>query len=245
MVDTTRLWNKDDLKRMGEILREDPTRGWDNTWYTHILTISAIEDLILRYRQQNVMPWDAGEVQRPLQDLVLSGTLDLPRLGRALVPGCGRGYDASFIASALGLDVLAMDISPTAIQAAKEHLARAPQALSGGTIVFEETDFFTYSVSDDEKFALAYDYTFFVAIPPSRRPEWGQQMSALIKPGGYLITLVFPLGLPLEGGPPFHVEPDDYVEPLGDGWEKVLDKIPEVSSEHHEGKDRLVVWLRV
>lgn len=35
-------------------------------------------------------PWDQGEVQRPLRDLIDSRELDLPKQGRALVPGCGR-----------------------------------------------------------------------------------------------------------------------------------------------------------
>ena len=85
---------------------------------------------------------------------------------------------------------------------------------------------------------------FFVAIPPVLRSDWGKQMSALLRPGGYLITLIFPLNLPADGGgPPFFVKPEHYVDVLGEGWEKVLDKIPENST--HVGQERLVVYRKL
>jgi len=86
---------------------------------------------------------------------------------------------------------------------------------------------------------------FFVAIPPSQRAEWGRQMNSLIKPGGFLITLIYPLDPPKEDGPPFFVRPEHYVEPLGQKWEKVIDKVPEVSLENHIGRERLVVWKKL
>lgn len=87
---------------------------------------------------------------------------------------------------------------------------------------------------------------FFVAIPPALRSRWGKHVSALLKPGGYLITLVFPLNLSAdEDGPPFFVKPEHYVDVLGDGWEKVLDKIPENSIPQHVGRERLVVYRRL
>lgn len=89
--------------------------------------------------------------------------------------------------------------------------------------------------------------SFFVAIPPARRNEWGQQMNKLVKPGGYLITLIYPLGIPedCKTGPPYRVAPADYIEPLGSGWEKVLDKVPEVSFEANVGRERMVVWKKL
>lgn len=84
-----------------------------------------------------------------------------------------------------------------------------------------------------------------MAILPKRRGEWGQVMSRLVKQGGYLVTLIFPLDSPQDYGPPWFVRPEHYLEPLGDGWEKVLDKVPEVSLPSHQGRERLVVWKRV
>ncbi|EGO01754.1 hypothetical protein SERLA73DRAFT_177233 [Serpula lacrymans var. lacrymans S7.3] len=220
-----------DREYVKKLIAQDASGGWNESW------------------KQGVTPWDSGDVQLSLQGLLLSASLDLPREGRALVPGCGRGYDALLIASKLGLDTLGLDISPVGVQAARDQLNSAPEGLLSGIekVSYEATDFFTFKVPDDQKFSLIYDYTFFVAIPPERRNEWGCQMCALIKPGGYLITLVFPLGLPLEGyvGPPFHVDPEDYIEPLGQGWEKVYDKVPEIVREGRKGTERMVVWRRI
>ncbi|KII95388.1 hypothetical protein PLICRDRAFT_98105 [Plicaturopsis crispa FD-325 SS-3] len=227
---------------MRQFVGADAKNGWDNTW------------------KANVTPWDTGAIQPPLREAVESCGLGLPRTGRALVPGCGRGYDAIYIASTLGLDTLALDISPTAVAEANKYVLDASFAHATltagrlaasanappGKVAFQEADFFTYTVSEAERFDLVYDYTFFVAIPPDRRPEWGAQVSALTKPGGYLITLVWPLDLPLEGGPPFHVELEDYPKVLGGGWEKVLEKVPEsTESEKHKGRERLVVWRQL
>ena len=41
-------------------------------------------------RRENVTPWDKGELQPPLRDLLLTDEANWPREGRALVPGCGR-----------------------------------------------------------------------------------------------------------------------------------------------------------
>ena len=83
--------------------------------------------------------------------------------------------------------------------------------------------------------------SFFVAVLPPRRPEWGRKMAELVKPGGYLICLVFPILPYTEFGPPFYVRPEHYDEVLGDGWEKVLDEVPKISMDSHAGKERIVV----
>ena len=50
-----------------------------------------------------------------------------------------------------------------------------------------------------------YTDSFFVAIPPEMRPAWARQVNKLVKPGGYLIGLVYPMGPPVEIGPPYYV----------------------------------------
>lgn len=70
-------------------------------------------------------------------------------------------------------------------------------------------------------------------------------MTTLIKPGGYLITLVYPIDPPIESGPPYFLRPEHYLEPLGNDFEKVLDKDPAISSTTHVGRERIVVWKRL
>lgn len=66
-------------------------------------------------------------------------------------------------------------------------------------------------------------------------------MTKLVKPGGYLVTIIFPIDPYTEVGPPFYVRPEHYDEVLGDGWTKVVDKVPENSLESHVNRERIVV----
>ncbi|KAH9853745.1 S-adenosyl-L-methionine-dependent methyltransferase [Lenzites betulinus] len=208
----------EEFNKMRKHIADDPNNGWENAW------------------QAGVTPWDAGQVQLALKELVETSGLDLPRSGRALVPGCGRGYDAIYIASTLGLETTGADISPLAV--AKAQAYKDSAAASVDNVKFEVIDFFA---AEGATYDLIYDYTFFVAIPPSMRPAWGKQMSKLVKPGGFLITLVYPIVPQTDIGPPFFVRPEHYDEVLGEGWAKVWDQVPEKTLETHVGKERMVV----
>ncbi|KAF5334818.1 hypothetical protein D9611_012965 [Ephemerocybe angulata] len=111
---------------------------------------------------------------------------------------------------------------------------------------FLSTDFFTFTPPNDERFDLIVDHTFFVAIPPSLRPAWGAQMSSLLKPGGLLITLVYPILQPTDTGPPYFVRPEHYDAPLAaEGhFSKIWDRKPAKSSPSHEGIEQVLVWRR-
>jgi hypothetical protein len=66
-----------------------------------------------------------------------------------------------------------------------------------GKVTFEARDFFEFTVPDDQRFDVIYDYTcvtaewgcscvltltrFFVAIPPQTRPNWGAQMCKYVQ----------------------------------------------------------------
>ncbi|KIJ95291.1 hypothetical protein K443DRAFT_683129 [Laccaria amethystina LaAM-08-1] len=208
------------------IVKENDLSTWDLAW------------------RENVTPWDAGDVQPSLKEAVESSGIEFPREGRALVPGCGSGYDVFYFASVLGYDSLGLDGAQTAFDVANKLRELQPASLASKT-EFRIEDFFKFKVSDEERFDIVLDHTFFVAIPPYLRISWGRQMAALVKPGGYLITLVYPIDEFIESGPPYFVRPEHYLEPLGSDFVKVLDKIPEKSSPNHVGRERLVVWRRV
>ncbi|GLB39289.1 putative thiopurine S-methyltransferase (TPMT) [Lyophyllum shimeji] len=224
--DTAAVASLPDVAKVREIVESGDPATWDLAW------------------QAGITPWDAGESQPPLREVVESGAIDFPRQGRALVPGCGSGYDVIYIASALRLDTIGMEVAPTAVAKARALLA-SNEIQTPGRASFELGDFFTLNPSSPEdRFDVIYDYTFFVAIPPARRPEWGRQMSSLVKPGGFLVTLVWPIDAPTEVGPPFFVRVEHYEDVLGDNFVKVFDKVPETSLPRHAGKERIVVWKR-
>jgi hypothetical protein len=89
-----------------------------------------------------------------------------------------------------------------------------------------------------------YLVSFFVAIPPSRRNDWAAKMEELIRPGGYLIALVFPIDRQTDAGPPFYVRSEHFDELLSSNFEKVVDRVPETSLEGHKGRESVLVWRR-
>jgi len=70
-------------------------------------------------------------------------------------------------------------------------------------------------------------------------------MNKLVKPGGYLVSLVYPMDPPVETGPPYYLRPNHVVEALGEGWEKLVDEAPENSLEHHKDRESLLVLKRL
>jgi SAM-dependent methyltransferase len=125
---------------MKTLISQDPLGGWEKAW------------------AQEITPWDGGSSQPPLRDVITSSGIPFPRSGRALVPGCGRGYDAVLIAQTLGLDTVAVDISQTAVN--KANLFLESVKLENGKVSAQLADFFTYEVGDADRFSLVYDYTY-------------------------------------------------------------------------------------
>ena len=99
---------------------------------------------------------------------------------RALVPACGRGYDAVLLALVFGYDVLALDISQQAVTEATAYSVDLQNAIEGrsqgphdfpfwisnlisdhGRIKHVLGDFFSdqWMKGEDLKFDLIFDYT--------------------------------------------------------------------------------------
>lgn len=210
----------DNRERLRQHFRDQPaeahTGRWDAMW------------------QQNITPWDRSEPNPALIDTLLEKSdiignstqqeSSTHRM-RALVPGCGRGYDVLLLASH-GFDAYGLDVSQTAIDGCttldkqqgddatkypikNEHVGR-------GSRTFLMADFFQDDLSPHTgggKFDVIYDYTFLCAIPPELRPKWAKRMTELLAPGGSLICLEFPLAKsPKAGGPPHGLSSDLYVQ---------------------------------
>ncbi|KPV76316.1 uncharacterized protein RHOBADRAFT_52341 [Rhodotorula graminis WP1] len=224
------------LLKVRELLGSDPTGGqsatggWDQAW------------------KANATPWDAGDVQPAFRELLderwahVGVPLDSLKDGKALVAGCGRGCDAAFIA-AHGIDTLGIDLSPTAVQVARDHLAA--QANAPQNITFEAADFFSFPLPSGQPFSFAFDYTFFCAIPPSLRAKWGERYAEVVRPGGLLVALAFPLDGDREGGPPYSVSEEAYDAALGHSFEKIYSRHPDkMAKERAHGRDKVLVYRR-
>lgn len=164
--------------------------------------------------------------------------------GRALVPGCGRGYDVEILSrSQLFRHVIGIEISTTATESAQTYLQSITPKLPDNYEVIV-ADFFTH---DFGKADLIYDYAFMCALPPQRRQEWGQRMAFLINPGGLLITIIYP-DVDKQGGPPWSVHFADYNDVLQHAF--VVKEGPTALGEgaaHFRRRDRTswCLWQRI
>ncbi|KAG2728292.1 hypothetical protein I3760_01G198600 [Carya illinoinensis] len=86
------------VDKLQQFVRGDSTGGWQDSW------------------EQGVTPWDLGRPTPVILHLHQTGAL--PK-GRALVPGCGSGYDVVAIACP-ERHVVGLDISNRAIMKAEE-----------------------------------------------------------------------------------------------------------------------------
>lgn len=102
----------------------------------------------------------------------------------------------------------------------------------------------------DGAFDLIFDYTFFCALPPTLRPAWGEQVSALLHPvHGRLLTFIFPI-LPdaerMMVGPPFPLCLEDYekvLHPVGLELEHGPYESPDTVPAR-QGKEMVAWWKR-
>jgi hypothetical protein len=168
------------------------------------------EEFPPRFDKQSVCP--------ALQYLIDRG--HIPK-GRALVPGCGRGYDVTALAED-DRYVVGVDLCEDAIFSAKERLIQilalcekcvTPPKPPPQCLEFRCMSFFDLETDVPEKlFDFVYDYTFLCALDPRIHKEWKRKMVDLVKIGGELLCLVFPI-MEKVGGPPFAMSLE-YVERL-------------------------------
>ena len=167
-----------------------------------------------------------------------------------LIPGCGRAYDVLSFARAGASSALGLDVAPTALAEARNLLNAAfveePDLERACNV--DSTDFFELPESSSATtavFDIVYDYTFFCAIEPTRRATWASTMAKLVKPGGELWTMIFPLSNH-EGGPPFAVSIEAYESVLSACFEKrSIETVPDhLSHPGRAGKEMFGVWVR-
>lgn len=181
-----------------------------------------------RYREQ-VIPWDAGKVPAALQDYASS----LPAKSRILVPGCGSAYEAAFLHER-GFDVLAVDFSPAAVDAARKNLG------AFGHIV-RLADFFTLDAAG--RFDVIYERAFLCALPRKMWTQYAAQCADLLNPNGVIAGFFFFADTPR--GPPFGTTQSELDALMAERFERMDDCPVADSIAIFEGKERWQVWQRL
>jgi SAM-dependent methyltransferase len=131
--------------------------------------------------QSGDTPWDHGMVDHNLIAGVSENDINPCR---ALDIGCGSGENAIWLAQQ-GFDVVACDLSPTAIKQAKDKLMAA-----GAEASFLVADFLADPIPD-APFGFAFDRGCLHCMDQeSDRKRFVEKVEGLLKEGGYWLSLV-------------------------------------------------------
>jgi SAM-dependent methyltransferase len=182
----------------------------------------------VRYRD-GTTPWDAAGVPPLLGAWVNARAPG----GRVLVPGCGTGYEVRLFA-ACGWDVLGIDFSDAAIEAARRELGELARLV-------RQADFFTL---EESGFDLVYERALLCALPRRDWPRWARRMAELVRPGGLLAGFYYLDDN--ERGPPFGTSLEALAALRRPAFELAEDAPvpPEHSLAVFQGKERWQVWKR-
>ena len=163
-------------------------------------------------------PWDLGAPHPELAARIARSERTLspePERRRALVPGCGRAHDAIGLARH-GWQVTAIDW----VASLETDIQRELSPSGGRFLAMDALHLQTTPAWD-----LLFDHTFFCALPPERREEYGRWARKVVAVGGRLVALVFPVDRPVDlGGPPFPMTTDDLARALGKRFELQADE---------------------
>lgn len=127
--------------------------------------------------QQGITPWEGAVPDAQMSRFISS----LPTGSRVLLPGCGSAGDVPWLVAA-GMQVDAIDFSLEAVQ-------RAAQALQGSPARLWQADFF--ALPAQPAYDVIIERAFLCALPPERWNDYTQQMSRLLRIGGYLAGVFF------------------------------------------------------
>jgi methyl halide transferase len=187
--------------------------------------------------ERNEAHWDRGR-PTPVLEAVWEKHPDLLK-GRVLVPGCGLGHDARWLADH-GCQVVGADIAPLALERAKaldvEH-----------RIDFRLVDLFDLPPGLRGSFDRVWEHTCLSALEPMIREQYLAGIKSALKPGAEVAGVFYinPDMEPGETGPPFGISVEELIALWeGAGFQVVEHWTPQVSYEGREGREEFM-WLRL
>ena len=122
-----------------------------------------------------------------------------------------------------------VELSDVAAETARNYISSLPHEICPHQDNYTILQGSFFDLNSEEKFDFVYDYTFLCALNPSIRSDWANKMSELIKPGGELLTLIFPIRELESDIPPFKVSLQlyrDLLEPVGFDCLQLVSTVP-------------------
>ena len=157
--------------------------------------------------------------------------------GKVCIVGCGRGYDAIMIAQK-GFEVTAVDFAPSAINAVKNLAFDVDVKVN-----IVEADIFSLTHEHMNTYDFIIEQTCFCAIHPSRRKDYEKLVRSILKSGGKLIGLWFPLDKTLkEGGPPWGTTVEEVKATFNSEWKIEKEEFPTLSIEPRKGREKIIIF---
>ncbi|MDP4237873.1 MAG: class I SAM-dependent methyltransferase [Bacteroidota bacterium] len=139
-------------------------------------------DEIYRNMPPEEIPWNCEVPPEALVGLVESGKV---KPCKTIDMGCGAGNQAVYFAG-LGFDVTGVDISPTAIQMARENALK-----KGVTCHFRIANILGDLKEMTEAFDFAYDWEVLHHVFPEKRKQYVENVYSILHPGGKYLSVCF------------------------------------------------------
>jgi len=162
-----------------------------------------------RYRGRDRAPWDTGQPNRWLVEMIEAGTI---QPGRCVVLGCGSGTNSIYLATR-GFDVTALDIAPTALAKAQEKADRA-----GVKVRWLLAD--VLAPPELEPFDFLFDSGCYHGVRRGNAAGYVKTANSLAKAGALMLILAGNANEPRHYGPP-RVEETDLVGDFAATWDIV------------------------
>ena len=158
-------------------------------------------------------PWSIGEPQPEIAALIEEGKFH----GEVLDAGCGEAAVSLYLAER-GFTTAGLDLSPTAIDIAREEAVR--RGLTNAS--FEVADITSFT-GYDRRFGTIIDSTLFHSMPVEQRDGYQQSIVRAAAPGASYFVLVFARSKRPEGDLPNPVTEEELREVVSKYW--VIDEI--------------------
>lgn len=179
-------------------------------------------------------PWDKSRAAPPLVEIAERGFVS----GRTLVPGCGPGHDAAWLAGLPGVSVTALDIASRAV-----GTARGLHGAKGLPLTFEVADFFALPASHAGAFDTLVEHTCLCAIDPAMRGDYAAAAARALRSGG-LFAGIFFVNPDAGEGPPFRISREEIDALFSPAFEHVASWTPAGAFPGRENRERIGILRR-
>ena len=194
------------MRRMREFADSAIASGRPLSWYETLYENAAAGAA--------TVPWDYCEPTPILVDWLTGRYPSWRNSGsKAIVVGCGYGYDAEFVAS-LGFATTAFDISATAIEMARRRHERSD-------VDYQEADLLALPSSWLQGFDLVVESTTLQCLPPDLRDQATAAVASLCAPEGTVLVIARRPSPTDPPGPPWLLAETEVRQVASDGVELV------------------------